>query len=40
MVEAALSDVGGLAELVDADRLIAALEEQPRGRRDDPIACV
>jgi len=27
MVEAALSDVGGLAELVDADRLIAALEE-------------
>jgi hypothetical protein len=40
VVETALSHVGGLAQLVDADRLIAALEKQARGRRDYALAGV
>ena len=40
VIEAALADVGGLAELVHADRLIAAFEEQLGARRDDPLASV
>lgn len=40
VIEAALAHVGGLAQLIDADGLVAALEEQSRGRRDDPVAGV
>jgi hypothetical protein len=40
VIETTLSHVGGLTQLVDADRVVAALEEQACGRQDDPLAGV
>ncbi len=40
VVEAAFADVGSLAQLIDADGLIAALEEQPCRREDEALAGV